>query len=38
MQTYLTADELATHAPHLPATPGDRPTTLERAARQGVAP
>ena len=38
MQTYLTADELATHAPHLPATPGDRPTALEHAARQGVAP
>ena len=38
MQTYPTADELATHALRLPATPGDRPTTLERAARQGVAP
>ena len=38
MQTYLSADELATHAPRLPATPGDRPTTPERAARQGVAP
>ena len=38
MQTYLSADGLATHAPHLPATPGDRPTTLEHAARQGVAP
>ena len=38
MQTYLTADELATHAPHLPATPGDRSTTLERTASQGMAP
>ena len=38
MQTYLTADGLATHAPHLPATPGDRSTTPERTARQGVAP
>ena len=38
MQTYLTADELATHAPHLPAMPGDRSTTPERTARQGVAP